>query len=107
MNEELPSQLPPPPPEPPLTPQRPSRPDSSSFFVGMIALGFGLLVLSCLACAGAGSILPFSLAAVGAFVSLFFTGYRGIFIGFVGIIAIIALAVVVLCGTGVIPAFHE
>jgi hypothetical protein len=73
----------------------------------MVVLGFALLILSCFACAGASSLAPFFLAGAGAIVSLFFPGYRGIFVGFAGTIALAALAVVVLCGTGIIPPFRE
>jgi hypothetical protein len=73
----------------------------------MVVLGIALLILSCLACAGANSLVPFFLAGAGAVVSLFFTGYRGIFIGFAGTIALAALAVIVICGTGLIPPFRE
>ncbi len=96
MNEDSPAPLSPKIPEPaprqidPLA-QRPN-------FWGMFWLGVLLVVVSCLICAPFHSPIPFGIGALAALVSLFFPGYRGIFIGFISTIGVVLLGAAVICG---------
>jgi hypothetical protein len=105
MNEE-PSEFPDRPPEPPRPQRRRDDDDSSPSFWAMVAVGVGLLILSGIVCASVQNPAPFIIGAVGAFVSLFFRGYRGIFIGFVGTIALAYLALIIICGAMGFPRFQ-
>jgi hypothetical protein len=104
MNEE-PSEFPDRPPEPPQPQRRRDDDDSLPSFWAMVAVGVGLLILSGLLCAGTQSPAFFFLGAAGAFVSLFFRGYRGIFVGFAVPIGLVFLALIVLCG-GMGGSYH-
>ncbi len=102
MNEAPSAPHPPPAPEPP--PQRPEA-DSSPGIGCTIPLGLALLVLSCLACVAFRSPAPFFVGALGALVSLFCKGWRGIFVGFVATIGLVYLALIVICGAMGNPHF--
>jgi hypothetical protein len=87
--------------EPPKIPDRAPRPDDDYWsppFWAMFGLGVFLLIASCLLCAPFNGPTPFFVGGVAAIVSLFFRGYRGIFVGFVVTIGLIMLALVVICG---------
>lgn len=101
MNDEPPSPL------PPSAPMPPTEPSSPPPFWAMFFLGIGVLVLSGFACVGLGSPVPLLIGAVTAFVSSFFRGWRGIGAGYLATIGLIILAVIVVCGTGLVPPFHE
>ena len=95
MNEELPP-LPPNEPKPELIVTEPSRRPPN--FWGMFALGVLLLILSCGLCAPFSSLVPFGIGALGAFVSVFFDGYRGVFMGFLAGIGMSLLVAAIMCG---------
>jgi MFS family permease len=73
----------------------------------MFFLGFLLLLFSGLLCGAFNSPIPAGLGLIGAIVSIFFRGWRGIFAGYFGTIGLIALAVIIICGTGLVPPFRE
>jgi hypothetical protein len=105
MNEETPSQIPPPvAPQVPAPPPGPGEPPS---FWLMFGLGIGLLVVSCALCPFMQSPAPIGWAALGAFVTVFLRGYRGIFIGFLAAVGVLILGLIIMCGTGLIPPFRE
>ena len=74
-----------PPPEPP------------SFWL-MFFLGFILFILVAVMSGGTQSLVPFIIGALGAFISVFFKGYRGLFAGFASVIGLVLLIFVVVCG---------
>jgi hypothetical protein len=82
---------------PPFPPVRPPDSGSPPHFWAMFARGILLLIVSCALCAMMQSPTPFSFGALGAFVSLFFRGYRGIFVGFVVTTGVVYLAFIVIC----------
>jgi len=81
--EQKPAPLPP--PEPP------------SFWL-MFFLGIILVICSAFASGGMQSPVPFFLLAAGAVLSLFFQGYRGLFVGFATVLGLVFLVLVVVCG---------
>lgn len=95
MNEELPP-LPPQKPKPKLIVIEPARKPPN--FWGMFALGVLLLVLSCVLCAPFRSLAPFGIGVLIAFVTVFFDGYRGVFMGFLAGIGIGLLGAAIMCG---------
>lgn len=90
MNETPP--LPPPYSEPPRPPKPPP-------FWLMFAVGIGLAVISGMVCAATRGTAAFGLGFLVAVVSLFFQGYRGIFIGFITVVGVAVLTVAVICGS--------
>ena len=76
-------------------PPNPSKPPN---FWLMFALGGGGLVVACVACAMFNSITLLILAGIGSVVSLFFKGYRGIFVGMAATVGLALLALAVFCG---------
>jgi hypothetical protein len=92
MNEEPPANMPPAPAGPP-----PNLPKPPNFWL-MFALGGGGLVVAGGACAMFNSFTLLMLAGIGAVVSLFFKGYRGIFVGMVATVGLVLLALAVICG---------
>jgi hypothetical protein len=95
MNEELPP-LPPKNPQPKLIVTEPPRTPPN--FWGMFALGVLLLILSCVLCGPFRSFAPFGVGALVAFVSVFFDGYRGVFMGFLAGIGMSLLVAAIMCG---------
>ena len=73
----------------------------------MFIFGIALFILSCAVCVGLQSSVPLYICAIGAFVSVFFRGYRGIFIGFVIPIGLYFVAVVVICGAMGVPRYSQ
>ena len=67
-------------------------------FWGMFGLGILLVIISCAICAPFRSLIPFGLGAFVALLSLFFQGYRAIFIGFISTIGVVLLGSAVICG---------
>jgi hypothetical protein len=103
MNEEIP-QLPPDDfkPQPSTNPPPPTAPN----FWAMFGVGALLLIFSCILCGPFRSPAPFGIGALVAFVSLFFNGYRGIFIGFLASIGISGLVAALICGA-MISSVHR
>jgi len=94
MNENLPPAntpptfiVPPPPPKPP------------NFWL-MFAIGIGVLIASWGLCFLAQQPTPALLGFIGAIVTLFFKGYRGIFIGYIASIGLGLLILAIMCGMG-------
>jgi hypothetical protein len=96
MSNDLPAPVPEPTPEPPLPPVVPSRKLLSFGF--MILLGALLLVLSCGVSTLCQSLIPFWVGVGAAVLTLFFKGYRGIFVGFAGTVGVVLLATAIICG---------
>jgi len=74
-------------------------------FKAMLGLGVLLNIGSVLLCLPFQHPAPFFLGALAAFISLFFEGYRGIFVGFILVIGVVLLGVAIICGsmaTGII-----
>lgn len=99
MSEQLPPPLPG--PEKKLT-AKPRPLHSRSFFFLMLFLGVLLLIGSAAVCAGTSNsnfinYIPFAVAAVASFGSVFFKGYRGIFFGFYITLGLLILGGVVFC----------
>jgi hypothetical protein len=65
----------------------------------MFGLGVLLLIVSIACCVAMQHPAPFFFGATLAFVSLFFAGYRGVFVGFVTVIGVIFLGIVIVCGS--------
>ena len=95
MNEEPPSPFPPPLPAP--EPLQKSPPDPPNFWL-MFFVGILLLIISGGLCAATRDIAPFSVGVLFALVSLFFQGYRGVFVGFVGSLGVVFLGLAIMCG---------
>jgi 4-hydroxybenzoate polyprenyltransferase len=86
----------PPAPIPEKTPEpSPRKPLSFGF---MIVLGILLLVLACGACALFQNAVPFWVGVVAAVLTLFFKGYRGVFVGFAGTVGVVLLVAAIICG---------
>ncbi len=101
MSENLPpSETPAPKPD---LPQR--SPPELGFGV-MFVLGIGLVIVSGIFCLLSQSPAPLGLGALVALVTLFISGWRGVFVGFVTVIGILLLAVVVICGAMGTPDFR-
>ena len=83
-------------PEP--TPGQTNPPANPPNFWGMFGLGVLLVIISCAMCAPFQSPIPFGFGAFAALLSLFFQGYRGIFIGFISTIGVVLLGSAVICG---------
>jgi hypothetical protein len=96
MNEPL-SPPEPEPPKPPSSAFKPEPPPDPPNFWAMLGLGVALNIVTLLVCLPAQSPMPFIFAALGAFISVFFRGYRGIFVGFVGTFGVILLSIVIYC----------
>ncbi len=73
---------------PPVPPQRPGK-------VAQSAIGAGLFIGSGLFCLV--SPMFFLLGFIGAIVSLFFPGYRLIFVGYIGTLGLVLLGAIVVC----------
>jgi len=82
---------------PPPTQYEPPRTPPS--FAAMFGLGILLNIVSALLCIPFRSLTPFILGAVGAFISLFFEGYRGISVGFISTVGLILLGTIIYCST--------
>jgi len=96
MNDPLPpSELEP--TKPPSSTFKPEPPPYVPSFLGMLCLGVLLNIVTLLLCLPAQSPMPFIFAAVGAFISVFFKGYRGIFVGFILTFGLILLAICIYC----------
>jgi len=104
MNDPVPPIYPPPSPAPAPRPPDPP-PDPPNFWL-MFGLGGFLVIASCGTCALVQSIIPFWIGSVVAFVSVFFQGYRGIFIGFVSTIGVILLAAAIVCGAIIVNMYQ-
>jgi hypothetical protein len=95
--------LPPPLPSPEEKPAKPPGVHGNrSLFILMLFLGVLLLIGSVAVCAGTSNdkflnFIPFAIASVGSFISVFFSGYRGLFFGFFITLGVIILGAVVLC----------
>jgi len=72
----------------------------------MLGLGVLLNIVSVLLCLPLQNPTPFVLGALGAFISLFFEGYRGLFVGFILVIGIILLGLAIMCGSMATGAFR-
>ncbi len=79
--------------------QKPGPPnfEPPDFWI-MFFLGIGLFVASGFACFGTQNMVPVLLAALTAFLSVFFRGWRGIFAGYFTAIGLVVLAFIVICG---------
>jgi hypothetical protein len=73
----------------------------------MFFLGVSLFFVSCALCYPAQNPLPFYVIGLGAFISVSFAGYRGIFIGFVTTIGVILLGLVITCGALIFMSSHK
>jgi hypothetical protein len=65
----------------------------------MFFVGLGLPVLAGFLCAGVQNPSPLFWAALAAFLSLFFKGWRGIFVGSVVAIGLAFLVLIMMCGS--------
>jgi len=87
--------------EPPKSTRPPTEywaPPEPPNFWAMFGLGVLLVIVSCIICAPFQSPVPFGFGFLVAFCSLFFPGYRGIFIGFISTIGVVLLGTAVICG---------
>jgi len=80
----------------PSAPKDEHSPNPPSFRA-MFGLGIGLISASALICFLSQSPMPFLFGGIGAFVSLFFKGYRGIFVGYISTLGLVLLATVIYC----------
>jgi len=89
----------PPEPETPVPATRPKPPaaPSSPGFGLMFGLGVLIIIISIVLCVAAQSPAPLFLGALSAFVSLFFEGYRGIFVGYIATVGLVLLATIIYC----------
>jgi 4-hydroxybenzoate polyprenyltransferase len=92
MSENLP---PPPVPEPP----RKEREREPVSFWAMFALGIGLVIISIVSCLMFNHPFPLFIGGAVALGSLFFDGWRGIFVGAATLIGVVVLGVVIVCGS--------
>ena len=100
MNPDLPppfTNLPPLPPVPQSSP--PSKPPH---FGWMLVLGIVLNLVSFGLCFLVQNPAPIFIIGAGTFVSVFYDGYRGIFIGFITTIGVALLVSLVVCGALII-----
>jgi hypothetical protein len=99
MNENQPP-FPPSKPEESKPPSLPIKSDASpkppSFGV-MFGLGIVLFILSIALCIPFQSPTVFGFGALGAFVTIFFKGYRGIFVGYISTLGVLLLGAIVYC----------
>jgi hypothetical protein len=95
MNKENP-QLPPDSSQPEYLAGDSSR--TAPNFWAMFGAGIILLILSCVLCGPFRSIAPFGVGGLVAFVTVFFAGYRGVFMGFLAGIGITLLVAAIMCG---------
>jgi len=65
----------------------------------MFFLGIGLLAGSACLCAAVQTPWPLFLGLLTAFVSVFFRGWRGIFVGYVVAIGLTVLVLIMMCGS--------
>jgi hypothetical protein len=96
------SESPPPLPTPGNEPNLPAKnqPRKGPPLALMILAGvllFGLMLTVLFAPDLRQSPVPYAVAIIGAFVSVFFKGYRGIFIGFFATMGVVILVAVVVC----------
>jgi hypothetical protein len=98
MNEEPPSEFDPPPPLAPMPPRPPRGPDDPPPFGLMFLLGIILFILAAGICLPAKNPGPFIIGALLAFFSVFFRGWRGLFVGFLAVFGLLVLTVIVICG---------
>ncbi len=63
----------------------------------MFGLGIGLFIVSVLLCIPFQSPTVFGFGALGAFVTLFIKGYRGIFVGYISTLGIVLLGAIAYC----------
>jgi len=75
-------------------------------FGGMFLLGILLIVVATILCGIMQSPAPLGLAAIAAFISLFFDGYRGLFVGFISTIGVVLLVLAIICGSMGIAPYH-
>ena len=66
-------------------------------FAAMFGFGILLNIVSALLCIPFRNPTVFLLGAAGAFVFLFFKGYRGIFVGFISTVGLILLGTIIYC----------
>lgn len=71
----------------------------------MFVLGVFLNLVSAALCVPVQNPLPFFIVGAGAFVSVFFDGYRGIFIGFITTFGVVLLILAITCGAMI--ALHK
>ena len=95
MNENLPP-IDPESQNPPTLPPKFETPRTTPHFGAMFALGVVLIIISTLLCIALGPV-PFLIGAVAAFVTLFFKGYRGVFVGYISTLGLILLGTIIYC----------
>jgi len=90
--------------QPPFPPSKPAQihplsepPPSSPHFGLMFLLGIVLIFLSWGLCYLMQNPMPFLFIGMGAFCTLFFKGYRGIFVGFITTVGVILLGAIIYC----------
>jgi hypothetical protein len=77
--------------------QIPAPPSRQSKFAAMFGLGIVLIVVSVLVCRFFQSPVPFLGGTLIAFLSLFFRGYRGIFVGYISCVGLALLGTIIYC----------
>jgi len=91
-NENLP-----PPSLPDIPPRR--REKEPSNFWAMFAMGVGLVILTAILCAAFRHPFPLFIGGAVAVGSLFFDGWRGIFVGAATLIGVVLLGFIIVCGS--------
>lgn len=71
----------------------------------MFGMGIVLFFVSILLCIPFQSPTVFGIGAIGAFVTLFIKGYRGIFVGYISTLGIVLLGAIAYCSVYP-PDFH-
>ncbi len=82
---------------PPSLPTKTGAPPKPPGFGAMFALGIVLFILSIALCIPFQSPTVFLLGAAGAFVTVFFKGYRGIFVGYISTLGLVLLGTIIYC----------
>ena len=90
--------IPPSEPELPKSVKEYGPPPEPPNFWAMVGLGVLLVIISCILYAPFQNPAPFGFGFLVVFGSLFFPGYRGIFIGFISTIGVVLLGAAVICG---------
>ena len=75
----------------------PPQSDPPSFGL-MFFLGVMLVFVAAFLCGLMRGIAPFFLCAIGAFITAFFPGYRGVAAGFYAVIGVVFLGLMIVCG---------
>ncbi|HEV3271754.1 MAG TPA: hypothetical protein VGZ93_06180 [Candidatus Methylacidiphilales bacterium] len=83
--------------KPPSLLTKTEAPPKTPSFGAMFALGIVLFILSIALCIPFQSPTVFFLGAAGAFVTVFFKGYRSIFVGYISTLGLVLLGIIIYC----------